>query len=335
MPLPLSLQNAYQDLLAAHLQRAVEDIPGKPFLRQTRGRGYWYATQRIGDRVTQRYLGPDSDEMRERIERAKGAHEAERIFRRRCASMVAQLRAGGLPALDQATGKVLNAMARAGVFRLGGTLVGTHAFRLYAAQFGELFPGLLASTDDIDIAQFAKLAIEDRVEPPMAETLAALSLSPVPTLDPKQRTTRWQMPGGGAVVEFLTPRMTERQTVVKLAPLGLWAQGLPFLNFLIADPVPAVALYREGVLVQVPRPERYAIHKLIVAQRRTGPHRGKARKDLDQAAALTGVLAEQRPFELLEAYETALQSGPAWEKAVRRSLAQRPEIAALISAAAD
>lgn len=335
MTLPLSVQNTYQDLLAAHLQRAVEDIPGKPFLRQAKGRGYWYVNQRLGDRVGQHYLGPDSDEMRERIERARGAREAARTFRSRCAAMVAQLRAAGLPTLDQATGKVLNAMARAGAFRLGGTLIGTHAFRLYAAGLGELFPGLLASTDDIDIAQFAKLAIEDSIDPSMPEIFAALSLSPVPSLDPKHRPVRWQMPGGGAVVEFLTPRMTERQGIVKLAPLGVWAQGLPFLNFLIAGPVQAVALYREGVLVQIPRPERYAIHKLIVAQRRTGPHRGKARKDLAQAEALIEVLAEQRPIELLAAYETAMASGRAWERAIGRSLKQRPETAALIAGLGD
>ncbi|HSF96422.1 MAG TPA: GSU2403 family nucleotidyltransferase fold protein [Thermohalobaculum sp.] len=227
---------------------------------------------------------------------------------------------------------MLYAMARAGVFRLGGTLVGTHAFRLYAAELGELYPGLSAATDDIDIAQFAKLAIEDKADPSMAETLAALSLSPVPTVDPKNRATRWQMPGGGAVVEFLTPRMTERQAIVKLAPLGLWAQGLPFLNFLIAEPIPAVALYREGVLVQVPRPERYAIHKLIVAQRRSGPHRGKSRKDLDQAAALIRSLAGQRPYELLDAYTVATASGPAGKAAISRSLAQRPDCAAMIEA---
>ena len=125
MTLPLSVQNIYQDLVAAHLQRSVVDIPGTPFRREVKGRSYWYVTQRIGDRVRQRYLGPDSDALRERIDSAKDAQEEEAVFRRRCSTMVAQLRAAGLPRLDQATGKVLNAMARVGVFRLGGTLVGS------------------------------------------------------------------------------------------------------------------------------------------------------------------------------------------------------------------
>jgi len=334
MALPLSVQNTYQDLVAAHLQCAVAEIPGTPFRREVAGRGYWYVTRRIGDRVNQRYLGPDSAEMRERIARAKDTQEEEKAFRVRCSIMVAQLRAAGLPRLDQATGKVLNAMARVGVFRLGGTLVGTHAFRLYAAELGSLFPGLLTATDDIDIAQFEnlKLVIDDHVDPSLPETFNDLALSPAPTIDPKNRPTRWRMPGGGTMVEFLTPRMIDRQGIVKLESLGVWAQGLHFLNFLIADPTPAVALYREGVLVQIPRPERYAIHKLIVAQRRTGPHRAKARKDLDQAEALIRVLAEHHPFDLLDAYEAARAKGPAWDNAIGRSLKQRPEIGGMIDA---
>ncbi|PQA89249.1 GSU2403 family nucleotidyltransferase fold protein [Hyphococcus luteus] len=42
------------------------------------------------------------------------------------------------------------------------------------------------------------------------------------------------------------------------------APGLTFLIFLIRDPISAVAPYRDGVLVQIPQPERVATHKLIV-----------------------------------------------------------------------
>ncbi|WP_241560124.1 GSU2403 family nucleotidyltransferase fold protein [Solirhodobacter olei] len=34
--------------------------------------------------------------------------------------------------------------------------------------------------------------------------------------------------------------------------------------------MPTTALYRSGVLVQIPQPERFAIHKLIVADRGFG-----------------------------------------------------------------
>ncbi|WP_269746877.1 GSU2403 family nucleotidyltransferase fold protein [Oceanibaculum pacificum] len=37
-----------------------------------------------------------------------------------------------------------------------------------------------------------------------------------------------------------------------------------------AEPIPAAVIYRRGILVQIPRPERFAIHKLIVSERRRG-----------------------------------------------------------------
>jgi len=138
------------------------------------------------------------------------------------------------------------------------------------------------------------------------------------------------MQGGGTMVDFLAPRMREDTETLLLAPLGVYAQALSFLNFLIAEPIPAVGLYRSGVLVQIPRPERYAIHKLIVAQRRFGNMQAKIRKDLAQAEVLIRLLMEDRPSALIEAYEKAINAGPKWKGAIKKSLAQRPEIAAIL-----
>jgi hypothetical protein len=329
----LSAHTIYQDLLEMHRLRSISAIEGTPFLKELPQGKYWYARQRIGDRPVDRYIGADSADLRERLASAPRVREAHKDFERRAAIFVAQLRSAGLPTVDRTTGKVLNAMARVGVFRLGGTLVGTHAFRHYAAELGASFAGTMAVTEDVDIAAFEnlKLVIEDKVDPSITETFRALHLEPAPGLDPKHRPTRWVMEEGGTTVDFLVPRMREGKDIVYLDPLGVYAQGLPFLNFLIAEPIPAVALYRSGILVQVPRPERYAIHKLIVAQRRSGPVRAKALKDLAQAHALIAVLAEDRPGELEEAYRTARKNGPKWRDAIARSLEQRPEIRTLIA----
>jgi hypothetical protein len=333
MRFPLSAQTIYQDLLEMHRLRSISAIGGTPFLRELPQGKYWYARQRIGDRPVDRYIGPDSPALRERLEAAAEHQEAQKDFDRRAARFVAQLRSAGLPAMDRTTGKVLNAMVRVGVFRLGGTLVGTHAFRLYAAELGVSFSGTMAVTEDVDVAAFEnlKLVIADKVDPSIAETFKDLHLEPAPGLDPKHRPTRWVMRHGETTVDFLVPRMREGKNIVYLNPLGVYAQGLPFLNFLIAEPIAAVALYRSGMLVQIPRPERYAIHKLIVAQRRSGPARAKAVKDLAQAHALIAVLIEDRPRELEEAYQTALDTGAKWREAIQRSLKQRPEMKALIS----
>ena len=86
------------------------------------------------------------------------------------------------------------------------------------------------------------------------------------------------------------------------------------------------------MLVQILRPEAYAVHKLIVANRRTGPDQLKSRKDRAQAALLIEALAEDRPDELREAYEDALSRGPQWRAHIEATLKRKPETAAKLAA---
>jgi hypothetical protein len=74
-------------------------------------------------------------------------------------------------------------------------------------------------------------------------------------------------------------------------------------------------LHGPGIYVQVPTPERYAVHKLILAlDRPVGI--GKRDKDLGQAARLLEVLAERRPDELRHVWEEAYERGPKWRKSL-------------------
>ena len=151
--------------------RATIDLGGAPFLKKIGSRGsYWYTRRRIGERVADRYIGRDTLEIRERIEKVKHEIEDQKAFSLRCTGLVAQLRAAGIPALDRDTGKVLNAIARVGTFQLGGTLVGTHAFRLYSAELGVRLDEAFAFTQDVDIAAFEnlKLVIDDKFDPALA-----------------------------------------------------------------------------------------------------------------------------------------------------------------------
>jgi hypothetical protein len=85
------------------------------------------------------------------------------------------------------------------------------------------------------------------------------------------------------------------------------------------------------VLIQIPRPERYAIHKLIVADGRSGgPDAMKSRKDRLQATFLIRALAEDRPDDLTEAYQEALAGGPSWRDHITRSLKRLPQVAAIL-----
>lgn len=321
-PLSSIAMSAYTDLVRLLKDDAVSGVEGKPTLKHRGEKAYWYAARRIGSEMRFFYIGEDSDETRARIDRIEALHATAKERQAKRSRLVRLLRAEGMTPTDRATGSILSAMADAGTFRLGGTIVGTNAFRLYEGELGIRLPlGGMANTGDIDIAQFEKLsvALEDQVDPGLAETFSALKFDPLPGLEPG-RTWRWAQGGSGQLVEFLTPAFGE-ETIRELPALGVNAQALNYLNFLIAEPIHAAAIYRSGVLVQVPRPERYAIHKLIIAdRRRDGAGSLKASKDREQAAFLIEAMAEDRPDDLRRAYVTAMGVGPRWREHIVKSL---------------
>lgn len=315
-------QVAYQDLLRMHLDEAASEIIGSIEERRRNGRTYLYDRFRIGTEMKSRYLGEDSPELRDRLARAADLKAEVQERRKRMSRLARVLRAEGMIATDRETGSLLLAFARAGVFRLGGTLIGTGAYGLYQGELGVRFDSEeLAQTGDIDFASFERLsvALGDRVEEEPGEILRSMKFEAVPGVYDRQ-IWKWRQSGGEAMVEFLTPAFGD-EGIKPLPALGVSAQALNYLNFLIAEPIHALALYRSGVLVQIPRPERFAIHKLIVASRRHGgPDEAKARKDRAQAEFLIRILADDRPDELAEAYDHALSQGPRWRERIASSL---------------
>jgi hypothetical protein len=93
------------------------------------------------------------------------------------------------------------------------------------------------------------------------------------------------------------------------------AQVLRYLDFLIRDPVRSVVLHDAGVPVLVPAPERYAVHKLIVAVKRNRHLQDKAKKDINQADALMQAFAEvKRGSDLGFAWMEAWERGARWRR---------------------
>ena len=327
-----SAQTAYHDLLRLHLDDTASDLIGSIEERHRAGRVYLYDKFRIGTEMKSRYLGEGSLELRERLAQAAALKEDAIPRRARMAQLARILRAEGLIGTDRDTGSLLLAFAKAGVFRLGGTLIGTAAYALYQGELGVRFDAEeLAQTGDIDFASFERLSVSlgDRVEDTPGDILQGMKFDPVSGLDNRQ-TWRWRQSRGEAMVEFLTPAFGEEQ-IKPLPALGVHAQSLNYLNYLIAEPIYAIALYRAGVLIQIPRPERFAIHKLIVADRRKdGPDQTKARKDRGQAAFLIEVLAEDRPEDIRAAFHEAISRGPRWRERIYASLARMPRTADIL-----
>lgn len=78
-----------------------------------------------------------------------------------------------------------------------------------------------------------------------------------------------------------------------------------------------------GILVRVPTPARFALHKLIVAQERGASLATKAAKDLAQAEAVLSLLLEDRPADVRGAWRALVNRGAGW---VKRAKAPRARI---------
>jgi hypothetical protein len=319
----LPIQTMYAELVErSHAaQLASEFDTGGSFYRTSvKGRDYWYfrSSSRAGHRL-HRYVGPDSPALRRRIEQ----HQTKKTDLKERRALVVALLSTGLQRPDPLTGRILEALAAAGAFRMRTIVVGTIAYQTYPGLLGVKLGGTAARTEDLDIAQFADVsaAVEDEVELPLLEILRSADrrFEPLGGAFDSRHVTRYL--AGNYRVDVLTPnRGPDSDAPVPLPALKTAAQPLRYLDFLIRDEVQAVVLHGSGVPVNVPAPERYCLHKLIVSRARieTTESQAKARKDLQQAARLLSVLCDYRPDEIRDLWEELNSRGPSWrEKAVQ------------------
>lgn len=325
----LAAQTMFAELLARSLDAEFDetfDERGTFVRKRSRGRMYWHHQRKIDGKIVGLYVGPVTDKsITDRVERFQSL---KTDFRER-QEMVRALRATGLPAPDRITGEIVEALWKAGFFRLRGVLIGTVAYQAYAGLLGVRLGGAALMTQDADFAQFWGISqnIGDSM-PPMLDVLRAVdpTFKEVPTLDSPFVTTSY-VNRARYKVEFLTPNRGGDEHQAKPAKMpalgGASAQPLRHLDYLIHQPERSVLLYKGGIPVTVPRAERYAVHKLIVAVERR--EQAKAGKDIMQAGTLISALATRRPLELAEAWHAAWQVGPRWREKLESGRARLPE----------
>jgi hypothetical protein len=163
------------------------------------------------------------------------------------------------------------------------------------------------ATEDADIARREALALPD--VPPFLDMLRATGIDfyAVRSLDHRLPATSFAEPGGARLrVDLLVPSTNDDYPTIPVPELKAHAKGLPYLAYLLGASQEVPLLSSHGaVMVRVPTPERFAIHKLIVSQLRTRTS-GKPDKDLRQAATLIEAMVERFPG----AIENALQAAP-------------------------
>ena len=159
---------------------------------------------------------------------------------------------------------------------------------------------------------------------PLLEVLQAVDpeFRTVPSLAGPNIAATYARPGGYRVDVLTTNRGADRDAPVRLPSLKSDAVALRFLDYLLKDTVDAAVLSRSGALVNVPSPERYAIHKLIVSTMRkaTGTSAVKADKDVIQAGLLIEALISKRlEDDLSSALEEAITRGESWRRNIQKA----------------
>ena len=131
---------ASQTMFAELLQRCLDaefdeafDERGSFRKKLSKGRMYWHHQRKIHGKVISKYVGPVTDKSI--TDRVRRFAEIKSDFKQR-QEMVRALAAAGLPTPDAISGSIVEAMWKAGFFRLRGVLVGTVAFQAYAGHLG-------------------------------------------------------------------------------------------------------------------------------------------------------------------------------------------------------
>jgi hypothetical protein len=315
--LTMTAQTAYAQLLDATLAaqhvRSVADLSGSFNEKIVKGRTYWYYqyTEPSG-RLRQIYVGPDSPAVHALIERKSQAHASEML-----PALASSAIALGCQGMIPRQYRVINRLAEYGFCQAGGVLIGTHAFLAYGNMLGVRWGGN-ERTQDIDFAHAGKsvsLLLPSDVEVKTDAAIASLEMGflPMTGLTGKAGGTYLIPNEPDFRIDFLTTLHRDGDTPFVHPKLGVTLQPLPFMEFSLEAVEQAVVFCREGsVVVNVPNPARYCLHKIMVFGERTGTFRTKANKDLAQAACLAAYLFANRRNELASTKTDLLSRGRGW-----------------------
>ena len=340
---PVATATAYAQLHTAALgiefDRDVSHLNGSFGTKTVKGSLQWYFSFRdIDQRVRQLYIGPDTDAIRQLVQKARTAEPRARL--RALARSASVL--GCIPAQRKHLSVILR-LSEYGFFRAGGVLVGTHAFLSYANQLGVRWTGG-EQTTDVDFAHAGRnisiaLPATLNAQPHTALTTMEEGFLPLVQYRGSAGASYRHRDEPEFQIDFLTPKTADNDDPIRIDHLDVALQPLRFMEFSLEAVQQATLFDSTGraVVVSLPAPERYAVHKLLVIGERTGAFRAKISKDLAQAAALIEYCRDTDPETLQDAWTDALERGPGWKKraleGVRALQAQDPSLSAVLTRA--
>ncbi|MBM4256247.1 MAG: hypothetical protein FJ147_10155 [Deltaproteobacteria bacterium] len=262
------------------------------------GKAFIYWNRYTADgKLEKRYVGSQGG-----VEEATATHQLHELQLLR--ETTQKLRKLEFAAVDNSTALTLAVLYNAGVFDRGAVLVGIHAYSALLNGLGaRVVPSPL--TEDVDIATRLELAtVPNRgLFDILKET--GLPFVEVPSLKRTEPPTSFKVRGQKLKVGLLVPAQGEPYRAVAVPVLGAYAIGLPYLNYLLHEPIRSIVVGKDRLIpVALPHPGRYCVSKLAVSALRSAGS-AKSDKDILQAAVMAAVLSTARDFVLEEAIDEA------------------------------
>lgn len=321
--LPLSAQTAYAELFeqtrAFEVTNALAGLTGS-FQKLTRkGQDYWYFAYRDLDRkVRMAYVGPNDKRVLALVERFERIRQDKPL----APQAQAALALGCAPTAPKHF-RIVKRLSEYGFFRAGGVLIGTHAFLAMGNLLGIRWREG-AATLDVDFAHAGRnvsvaLPADLRIDVHGALESLEMGLLPMAQFD-GQTAAQYRNPQDPELrLDFVTNATRSGKPVV-MKELNLTLEPLKFIQFSLEGTTQGCLISRNGAcIVNLPAPERYAVHKLIVSGERPTAERAKSTKDLLQAASLADYFVQTGQAAAFNAaWRDAVGRGRGWkERAVR------------------
>ncbi|MEO7242776.1 MAG: GSU2403 family nucleotidyltransferase fold protein [Variovorax sp.] len=339
--LSMSAQTNFAELVeqaqASMIDRSIVDLPGSFNKKEIKGAQYWYWQFRdLEGKIKQVYLGPDEERLAGLIHlRSEGksrGHDGLAKLASACTAL------GCLNVTPQHF-KVISRLAEHGFFNAGGVLVGTHAFIAMGNMLGVRWVGGWR-TNDIDFAHAGKnvsLALPTNAKTNVHDAITSLEMGLLParSITTGQGATYLNAKRGDLRIDLLTVAGRSDE-VYRHEPLGVNLQPLKFMEFSLEKTAQTAVISGENALVvNIPSPLRYALHKLVVMAEREEQFRTKIAKDASQVAALVAYALERSPNTLQQAAHDIMGRGSGWRsriaKGTKMLAGYHPAIAANLS----
>lgn len=324
--LSVASQTAYAQLfeacLAGDFMRSVATLPGSFAAKMVKDRKYWYFQySEPSGKLRQIYVGPDSPQVHALMAKKSMPTSQEAVGR-----LARSAAALGCEEVLPKHYRVIERLADYGFFRAGGVLIGTHAFIAYGNLMGVHW-GVPERTQDVDFAHAGRslsIALPSTLSLNTDDAIQSLDMGflPISGLADKTGATYLNPKEPEFRLDFITPLHREDGPYLHQR-LGVALQPLKFMEYSLEDVQQAVIFCGDrAVIVNVPDPARYALHKLLIYGERKGEFKAKLEKDIKQAASLLSIMKIRFPWEVEEALADLLSRGPGWRKRFSQGLGQ-------------